>query len=342
MFFMAKFIKNKFKKISKLENKDLYQVYKIIGTGSYLPSKLVTNEQMSKIVDTSDEWITERTGIKQRYFAENEVTSDLASKAGLKALEDANLKPEDLDLIIIGTTTPDLTFPSTAAIVQNKIGAVNAACFDVQAVCSGFIYGLSIAEGYFATKKVKNALIIGAERLSSILNYEDRTTCVLFGDGAGAVVLTAKEENEESGLVTASITTKGEYSDLLRTTAGVGTNSTSGVITMQGQEVFRHAVSNLKKVCIDLLEQEGLNKEDIDYLIPHQANKRIIASTAKSLNLKDEQVIITVDQHANTSAASIPLALDWANKQGKFKKGDLLLLEAFGGGFTFGGAIIKW
>lgn len=317
-------------------------MYKIKGTGSYLPDNLVTNAELSKTVDTSDEWITERTGIKQRYFAKDELTSDLAVKAGINALTDANITAEDLDLIIIATTTPDLTFPSTASIVQTKLGAKNAMCFDVQAVCSGFIYGLSIAEGYFATNKVKNALVIGAESLSKILNFEDRTTCVLFGDGAGAVVLSKKEENETSGLLRTSISTKGEFTNLLKTTSGAGTDGCAGVITMQGQEVFRHAVSNLKKVCLDLLAQEGLEKEDIDFLIPHQANKRIIASTAKSLSLDSDKVIVTVDQHANTSAASIPLALDWANKQGKFKKGDTLLLEAFGAGFTFGGALIKW
>ncbi len=317
-------------------------MYKIIGTGSYLPSKLITNDELSKFVDTSDEWITERTGIKQRYFVEDELTSDLAEKAALKALEDANLTAEELDLIIIATTTPDLTFPSTAAIVQHKLGAKNAMAFDVQAVCSGFIYGLSIAEGYFATKKVKNALVIGAESLSKLLDFEDRTTCVLFGDGAGAAILTATTEEDTSGLLRANISTKGEFTDLLKTTGGPGLSRDAGVITMQGQEVFRHAVSNLKQVCLDLLAQEGLDKSDIDLLIPHQANKRIIASTAKALSLKEEQVVITVDQHANTSAASIPLALDWANKQGKINKGDLLLLEAFGAGFTFGGALIKW
>lgn len=317
-------------------------MYKIIGTGSYLPSRCLSNEDLSKFVDTSDSWITERTGIQQRYFVENELTSDLAVNAGLAALENANLTAEDLDLIIIATTTPDLTFPSTASIVQRKIGAVNAACFDVQAVCSGFIYGLSIAEGYFATKKVKNALIIGAESLSKILDFEDRTTCVLFGDGAGAAVLTETTPEDTSGLIRTSISTKGEFTDLLKTDGGPGLSQNAGVIHMQGQEVFRHAVSNLKKVCLDLLAQENMEKSDIDFLIPHQANKRIIDSTAKALSLTPEKVIVTVDQHANTSAASIPLALDWANKQGKFKKGDILLLEAFGAGFTFGGALIKW
>lgn len=317
-------------------------MYKIVGTGSYLPSKLITNADLSKFVDTSDEWITERTGIKQRYFVEDELTSDLAVNAAKNALADAKLTPEDIDMIIIATTTPDLTFPSTAAIVQHKLGAKNAVAFDVQAVCSGFIYGLSIAEGYFATGKVKNVLVIGAESLSKLLDFKDRTTCVLFGDGAGAAVLSATKEGETSGLLKSSISTKGEFSDLLKTTGGQGLNQTAGVVTMQGQEVFRHAVSNLKKVCLNLLDEVGLDKTDIDLLIPHQANKRIIASTAKALNLKDEQVIVTVDQHANTSAASIPLALDWANKQGKIKTGDLLLLEAFGAGFTFGGALIKW
>ncbi|PPR10477.1 MAG: 3-oxoacyl-[acyl-carrier-protein] synthase 3 protein 1 [Proteobacteria bacterium] len=316
-------------------------MYKIAGTGSYLPSKTLTNDDLSKFVETSDSWIQERTGIKQRHFVENELTSDLACKAAENALKDAGITAEQLDLIIVATTTPDYTFPSTAVIVQDKLGAVNAASFDVQAVCSGFVYGLSVAEGYFATKKAKHALVIGAESLSKLLDFEDRTTCVLFGDGAGAVVLSEKDD-ETSGLISTKISSMGQFVDLLKTTGGPGLTQSAGFITMQGQEVFRHAVSNLKKVCLDMLAENNLEKSDIDLLIPHQANKRIIDSTAKSLSLKPEQVVVTVDQHANTSAASIPLALDWANKQGKIKKGDTLLLEAFGAGFTFGGALIKW
>lgn len=318
-------------------------VFKIIGTGSYLPSKVVTNDDLSKVVDTSDKWIRERTGITKRHFAEDETTSDLAVKAAEDALTSANLKPEDIDMIVVATTTPDLTFPSTAVIVQRKLGIKNAIAFDVQAVCSGFIFGLSILEGYFKSNKIKNALLIGAETLSKVVDFEDRTTCVVFGDGAGAAVLSAnKDENDTSGLVGTLISTKAEYMDLLKTTGGVSSNQTSGHIVMQGQEVFRHAVTNLKQVCLDVLKQEGIDKSEIDYLIPHQANKRIIDSTAKALGLPEEKVIVTVDQHANTSAASVPLALDWANKNGKLQKGDLILLEAFGAGFTFGGAIIRW
>jgi 3-oxoacyl-[acyl-carrier-protein] synthase III len=317
-------------------------MYKIVGTGSYLPSNLVSNEDLSKFVDTSDEWITERTGIKQRYFVKDELTSDLAVNAAKNALSNAGLTPEDIDMIILATTTPDLTFPSTASIVQHKLGAKNATAFDVQAVCSGFIYALSIAEGYFATKKVKNVLVIGAETLSKILDFKDRNTCVLFGDGAGAVVLSAKDKTDTNGLIRTEISTMGEYTDLLKTTSGVSFGQSSGFITMQGKEVFRHAVGTLKKVCLDLLKSENLEKSDIDILIPHQANKRIIDSTAKALDLSSDKVIVTVDKHANTSAASIPLALDWANKNNKLKKGDIILLEAFGGGFTFGGTLIKW
>ncbi|MCP4355532.1 MAG: ketoacyl-ACP synthase III [Proteobacteria bacterium] len=317
-------------------------MYKIIGTGSYLPPKIVTNDEISKLVDTSDKWITERTGIKQRHYAENELTSDLAVKAAVNALEDADTSIDEIDMIIVATTTPDLTLPGTAAIVQNKLGSKDSAAFDIQAVCSGFLFGMSILEGYFATKKVKKALLIGAETLSNVIDFNDRTTCVIFGDGAGAVVLSAKEEGDDSGLIGSLISTKGEFGDLLKSTGGVSTNKQTGAIVMQGQEVFKHAVTNLKQVCLDVLAQEGIDKSEIDFLIPHQANKRIIDSTAKALGLDSEKVIVTVDKHANTSAASIPLALDWANKNKKLKKGDMLLLESFGAGFTFGGAIVRW
>ncbi len=314
----------------------------IIGTGSYLPEKIVTNEDLAKTVETSDEWIKDRTGIEQRHIAgEQELTSDLALKAAENALKDANLKASEIELIIVATTTPDLTFPATATTLQAKIGAQKSFAFDVQAVCSGFVYALNIADNFIKSGQVKNALIVGAETLSRIVDWNDRNTCVLFGDGAGAVVLQASDEKNR-GIIACDLHSDGNLNEILKTSGGASFNKQVGVIEMAGREVFKHAVDKMVKSVISCLQKANLTTKDIDLLIPHQANLRILNAVSKKLELENDKVIVTVQKHANTSAASIPLALDKANKDGKIKKGDLVVLEALGGGLTWGSIVLKW
>jgi 3-oxoacyl-[acyl-carrier-protein] synthase-3 len=315
---------------------------KIISTGSYLPQKILTNLELSKTVDTSDEWITERTGIKKRHIAaEGELTSDIATKAALKTLENSGVSVEEIDLIILATTTPDLTFPATATTVQAKIGAKNAFAFDVQAVCSGFVYAVATADNFIKSKQVRNALVIGADILSRIVNWQDRNTCVLFGDGAGAVLLKATDD-ENSGIIASDLHSDGTLNDLLKTTGGTALSQNSGFIEMAGKEVFKHAVEKMSKSVLSCLEKAGLSAKDIDLLVPHQANLRILSAVATRLEIPEEKVILTVSDHANTSAASIPLALDHANKNKKMKSGDVIVLEALGGGLTWGSIVLRW
>ncbi len=315
---------------------------KISATGSYLPKKILTNLELSAIVETSDEWIMDRTGIKQRHIAaEGELTSDLASNAALKALEQAHIKAEEIDLIILATTTPDLTFPATATTVQAKIGAKNAFAFDVQAVCSGFVFAMAAADNFIKSGQVKNALVIGADTLSRIVDWKDRNTCVLFGDGAGAVLLQATSE-ENCGILASDLHSDGTLNDILKTSGGPASNQQTGFIEMSGKEVFKHAVEKMSKSVLSVLSKAGLTVKDIDLLVPHQANARILNAVATRLELSEQQVIITVQNHANTSAASIPLALDYANSIGKIKKGDLVVLEALGGGLTWGSIALRW
>ncbi len=328
----------------------------ILGCGSYLPDRIVTNEELSKTVDTSDEWIRSRSGIAQRHIAaDGQATSDLALRAGQRALEHAGISAAEVDLIICATTTPDNTFPSTAAKVQSRIGMVGGAAFDVQAVCSGFIYGLAVADNFIRCGQAKTVLLIGAETFSRILDWTDRGTCVLFGDGAGAIVMRAMPEDENHdgggngkghnsgrGVLSTHIHSDGTHYDLLYVDGGPSTTQTVGHLRMNGREVFRHAVTNLASVVDEALDANGLQRADLDWLVPHQANKRIIDSTAKKLGMSMDHVVLTVEQHANTSAASIPLALDVAVKDGRIKRSDLVLLEAMGGGLTWGAGLVRW
>lgn len=318
---------------------------RIIGTGSHLPDKIVTNAELAKTVDTTDEWIVERTGIRERRIAhKGETTAALAFQAAENAMEAAGITADDLDLVIVATTTPDNTFPSTATKVQAMLGMDHGAAFDIQAVCSGFVYALSVANNFIRAGQSKTVLVIGAEVFSRIIDWEDRTTCVLFGDGAGAVVLQAQEikEGEKVGILSTHLHSDGKLRDLLYTDGGPGTNSTVGQVRMLGRELFRHAVTNLAAVVNEALDANGYTKEDIDWLVPHQANKRILDGTAKKLGLSADQVVITVDRHANTSAASVPLALDEAVRDGRIQKGQLVLMEAMGGGLTWGSALVRW
>lgn len=315
---------------------------KIISTGSYLPEKILTNLDLEKIVDTSDEWIVERTGIKQRHIAaENELTSDIASNAAQKAMEQAAIRPEQIEMIILATTTPDLTFPATATAIQAKIGAKNAFAFDVQAVCSGFVFAITCANNFIRSGQVKNALVIGADTLSRIVDWKDRNSCVLFGDGAGAVILQATDEKDR-GIIASNLYSDGMLNDLLKTSGGVSLNQKSGFIEMAGKEVFKHAVDKMVKSVLTTLNSAELSIKDVDLLIPHQANLRILNAVASRLELPAEKVVVTVANHANTSAASIPLALDFANRSGKIKNDDLLVLEALGGGLTWGSVVLRW
>ena len=315
---------------------------KIIASGSYLPTKILTNADLEKMVDTTDDWITTRTGIKKRHIAEkNELTSDLGFNAAKKALEKSGLKAKDIDAIILATTTPDLTFPATATKIQAKLGAVNAFAFDVQAVCSGFVYALNVADNFIKTGQAKNIVVIGAETLSRIVDWQDRNTCVLFGDGAGAVVL-SRSEDESSGILATKISSDGTLNDILKTSGGTSFSQNAGLIEMQGKEVFKHAVEKMSGSVIATLEKAGLTIADIDLLVPHQANLRILAGVAKKLNLSDDKVVVTVPDHANTSAASIPLALDIALQENKIKKGDIVVFEALGGGLTWGSVVVRW
>jgi 3-oxoacyl-[acyl-carrier-protein] synthase-3 len=315
---------------------------KIISTGSYLPQKIVTNADLEKTVETTNEWIVERTGINQRHIAAiDELTSDLAANAAKKALEKSGLKAEEIELIILATTTPDLTFPATATTVQAKIGATSAFAFDIQAVCSGFVYALTTADNFIKSGQVKNALVIGADKLSSIVDWTDRNTCVLFGDGAGAVVLQATQE-QNRGIIASSLHSDGRLNDILKTSGGAASNQKTGVIEMSGKEVFKHAVEKMVKSVLSTLDKAGLTTKDIDLLVPHQANLRILSAVATRLELPPEKVVLTVQNHANTSAASIPLALDQANQEKRIKAGDVLVLEALGGGLTWGSVILRW
>lgn len=314
----------------------------IIATGSYLPKKIVSNEDLSKIVETSDEWIIERTGIKNRHIArDDQLTSDLALEASNQALKNAQLKAQDIEMIVLATTTPDLTFPATATILQKKLNANNAFAFDVQAVCSGFIYALNIADNFIKSGQVKNALVVGAETLSRIVDWNDRNTCILFGDGSGAVILQASKD-KETGIIASKLSSDGNLNDILKTSDGVSYSKKSGFIQMQGKEVFKHAVEKMVNSVNDTLKLANLSVNDITYLIPHQANLRILKSVSQKLKLNDEQVIITLENQGNTSAGSIPLALDFANQNNKFKKNDILVLEALGGGLTWGSVIVRW
>lgn len=311
----------------------------ITGTGSALGQNLVTNEDLSHKLDTTDEWIQERTGIKSRYIAsEEQSTSTLALEAAKAALLDANVSAEEIDLIIVATATADMNFPSVACQVQGTLGAKGAA-MDVNAACSGFLYALDAAFNKLQLGQAQKAIVIGAEVFSRITDWQDRSTAILFADGAGAVVL---ERSEEQGVIGVDIFSDGSFGDLLKTSGGAGSTGKLGTIEMQGREVFKKAVSKLSEVVDFSLEKYNFKPEDICHLVPHQANKRIIDATAKKLKLDASKVVLTVHKHANTSAASVPLALDEANKQGKFKKGDLLLLEAFGAGFTWGSSLVRW
>ena len=318
---------------------------RITGTGGYLPERIMTNAELEQMVDTSDEWIRTRTGVVKRHIAANgETTCDLAEQSARLAIEAAGIKLNEVDLIIVGTTTPDVIFPSTACLLQQRLDIHGCAAFDVQAVCTGFIYALDIADKFIRTGAATKALVVGADTLSRIIDWADRSTCVLFGDGAGAVVL---EASDEAGILSSHLHADGEYQELLKVPAGISLNpeklkSGSAYIQMQGNEVFKVAVKTLGRIVDEILEANHMEKEDIDWLVPHQANTRIISATAKKLNMSMDKVVLTIDQHGNTSAASVPLALDVAVRDGRIKRGDILLLEAFGGGFTWGATLIKY
>jgi 3-oxoacyl-[acyl-carrier-protein] synthase-3 len=309
--------------------------------GSALPQRKVTNAELAATVDTSDEWIVERTGIRSRYIAgEGETTGSLAAEAARRALASAGVDPADIDLIVLATATPDQTFPSTATKVQAALGINDCIAFDVHAVCTGFLYALSVADSMLRSGSAAKALVIGAETFSRILDWEDRATCVLFGDGAGALVLSAEES--ESGILTTKLHADGRHNDLLFVDGGPSTTGTVGKLRMKGREVFRHAVVNLADVLNEVLAEAGLTSGDVDWVVPHQANARILDATARKLGLPAEKVVVTVDQHANTSAASVPLAFDAAVKDGRIKRGNIVILEAMGGGFTWGAAALRY
>lgn len=319
---------------------------RIAGTGSYLPEKVLTNDDLAKIVDTSDEWITSRSGIRQRHVAaEGETTCDLAFQAATRAMQAAGVSADELDLIIVGTTTPDLIFPSTACLLQARLGANGCGAFDVNAACSGFIYALSVADKFIRAGAVRTALVVGAETLTRMLDWSDRSTCVLFGDGAGAVVLKA---DAETGILGTHLHADGSKKELLWNPVGVsagfkpGEHNAGVRVLMTGNEVFKHAVKALDSVVDETLQAAGLQRSDLDWLIPHQANLRIIEATAKRLEMPMDKVVVTVDRHGNTSSGSVPLALDEAVRSGKVQRGQLLLLEAFGGGFTWGSVLLRY
>jgi 3-oxoacyl-[acyl-carrier-protein] synthase-3 len=319
---------------------------RVIGTGAYLPKRVVSNDELARTVDTSDAWIVERTGIRQRHIAaEGELTSDLATAAARAALARAGLRPEGLDLILVATSTPDHTFPACAAAVQRKLGAARAAAFDLQAVCSGFIYALAVADKFLVTGQAKTALVLGSETFSRLLDWHDRTTCVLFGDGAGAVVLRVEEGTGtafDRGVLATHLGSDGRHYDDLYVDGGPSSTGTTGHLRMNGREVFRHAVQTLTAASQRVLEAAGLTVDDVDWLVPHQANLRILDAVAKRLGIGAERVLITVDRHANTSAASIPLALAEAAAAGRLQADQLLVMNAMGGGFTWGSALVRW
>jgi 3-oxoacyl-[acyl-carrier-protein] synthase-3 len=316
----------------------------IRSVGSYLPARIMTNDDLTKIVDTSDEWIVQRTGIRQRHIAaEGENTSDLAAAAGRKALENAGLTIDDIDLIVVATTTPDMTFPATAAVVQQKLGMHHGAAFDIQAVCSGFVYAVATADSYLKNGLARRALVIGAETASRILDWTDRTTCVLFGDGAGAAVIElSKDPSQERGILASSLRSDGHHWNKLYTDGGVSSTQSMGHVRMEGKEVFKHAVGMITDVVQTVFTATGYGVGDLDWFVPHQANKRIIDGAGVKLGIPPEKVVVTVDRHANTSAASVPLALHTAVADGRIKRGDLVMLEAMGGGFTWGASLIRW
>ncbi|MGJ4960015.1 beta-ketoacyl-ACP synthase III [Bradyrhizobium sp. HKCCYLRH2015] len=318
----------------------------VLGCGSYLPQRVVTNAELASRIETSDEWIVQRTGIRERHVAaDGEFTSHLAINAARAALAAADVDPQSIDLIVLGTSTPDNTFPATAVAVQNGLGIHHGAAFDLQAVCSGFVYALATADNFLRSRQFKRALVIGAETFSRILDWNDRTTCVLFGDGAGALVLDAQEQGGTSadrGVLTTHLRSDGRHKAKLYVDGGPSSTQTVGHLRMEGREVFKHAVGMITDVIVDAFDATGLSAETLDWFVPHQANKRIIDASAHKLHIAPEKVVLTVDRHGNTSAASIPLALDVAVKDGRIKKGDVVLLEAMGGGFTWGSALVRW
>ena len=318
----------------------------VLGHGAYLPERILTNAELAKMVDTSDEWIIQRTGIKQRHIAaEGEFTSHLGLKAAQAAIANAGIDTQSIDLIVLATSTPDNTFPATAVAIQNGLGINHGAAFDLQAVCSGFIFALATADNFLRSGAFKRALVIGAETFSRILDWNDRGTCVLFGDGAGAVVLEAQPQagtSADRGILTTHLRSDGRHKDKLFVDGGPSSTQTVGHLRMEGREVFKHAVGMITDVIVDAFEATGTTADDIDWLVPHQANKRIIDASAKKLHIAPQKVVLTVDRHGNTSAASIPLALAAAAGDGRIKKNDLLMLEAMGGGFTWGSALLRW
>lgn len=317
----------------------------ITGTGSYLPEKILTNQDLEKLVDTTDQWIRERTGIKKRHIAEkNETTCDLAEKAALNAIEMSGISRDQIDLIIVATTTPDKVFPSTACLLQQRLDIHGCAAFDVQAVCTGFIYAMGVADNFIRAGSAKCALVVGAETISKIIDWTDRNTCVLFGDGAGAVIM---EASHSPGVLSTHLHADGKYEELLHVPAGISKDrelldAGDANLEMRGNEVFKMAVTTLGRIVDETLEANNMKKSDVDWLVPHQANIRIIAATAKKLKMSMDHVVITVDEHGNTSAASVPLALDVAVRSGRIKKGETVLMEAFGGGFTWGSVLLKY
>ncbi|HZF31286.1 MAG TPA: beta-ketoacyl-ACP synthase III [Gammaproteobacteria bacterium] len=317
---------------------------RIAGTGKYLPQKILTNFDLEKMVDTSDEWIRSRTGIERRHIAaDDEATSDLAAHAARVAIADAGLTPADIDFVLVGTTTPDLIFPNVSCLLQDKLGIRGGPAFSIEAACTGFLYALVVADQFVRSGQAKRALVVGAETMSRIIDWKDRETCVLFGDGAGAVVL---EAAEEPGIIYSTLGADGRYRELLYASSGVSTRHRESwefaALKMKGNEVFKVAVKTLENLVDDVVEKTKIEKGQINWLIPHQANLRIISATAKRLNMPMEQVILTVSEHGNTSAASVPMALDTAIRDGRIKRGDLLLLEAFGGGFTWGASLVRY
>ncbi len=317
------------------------------GIGHYLPENIVTNADLAKRIDTTDEWIRERSGITRRYIAaEGELTSDLATHAARRALDAAGMAPDDVGLIVVATSTPDETFPASATVVQSKLGCANGSMgFDVQAVCSGFVFALATADNFLKAGQADSALVIGAETFSRILDWEDRSTCVLFGDGAGAVVLKAEDgkgDMSDRGVLSTHLHSDGTLHDLLYVDGGPSSTGKVGYLRMEGREVFRHAVTKMSDVVLEALNATGLEAGEIDWFVPHQANKRIIEGTARKLGVSADRVVVTIDQHANTSAASIPLALSVAVEDGRIKQGDLVLIEAMGGGLTWGSGIVRW
>ena len=318
----------------------------VLGCGAYLPKRVLSNEDLARMVETSDEWIVQRTGIRQRHVAApGEFTSHLGIAAARAAIEDASIDPHSIDLILVATSTPDNTFPATAVSVQEGLGILGGAAFDMQAVCSGFVFGLATADALLKTGEYKRALVVGAETFSRILDWTDRTTCVLFGDGAGAVILEAQDQpghNGDRGILTSRLRSDGRYKTKLYVDGGPSSTGTVGHLRMEGREVFRHAVAMISDVVTDTLRETGYTTEDIDWFVPHQANQRIIDGSAHKLGIDRKKIVSTVDRHGNTSAASIPLALEVARADGRIKPGDLVLLEAMGGGFTWGAVLLRW